>query len=112
MINELCLYRIREGKMQPFLDRFRDHASRLMEAHGFTIEGAWETEEEDAPAFAYLLAWEDEAAMTSGWKAFRADPEWSEAKARTGTEHGRLIADIRQWTLRPTAFSSAIGDEF
>jgi len=39
MINPLRLYDVPPGNQGPFLDRFRDHAARLMRAQGFAILG-------------------------------------------------------------------------
>ena len=108
MINQLRIYDIVPDGREAFHERFCDHAARIMETtHGFRIKGMWETGTDDAPKFAYLLAWQDEAEMNAGWAAFMADAEWIEIKRRTADTP--MVGEITDHVLHPTDYSIAIG---
>ncbi len=109
MINQLRTYEIFAANRQAFLDRFRDHAARLMADHGFRIQAMWEMECDGRLFFVYLLAWTDAAEMDARWAAFMANQEWKDIKARTAAEHGNLVGEIESAVLTPTDFSAAIG---
>ncbi len=109
MINQLRLYDVPPGNRGPFLDRFRDHAARLMRAQGFSILAMWTEDSEDRMRFVYLLAWRDEDEMTAQWAAFMANEEWAQIKRQTAAEHGDFVLGIEDIVLHPTAFSAALG---
>lgn len=111
MINQLRIYEIYDETKQAFLDRFRDHAARIMKGHGFRILAMWETVKDGKPAFAYLLSWHDEAELRACWDAFMADPEWAEIKRQTAPSSGSIVGDISDLVLNPVAFSTALGTE-
>ncbi|MEM9012694.1 MAG: NIPSNAP family protein [Pseudomonadota bacterium] len=108
MINQLRIYEIFADTRVAFLDRFRDHASRIMARHGFRIQAMWVTEREAGLAFVYLLTWTDAAEMEAAWTAFMADEEWAEIKRVTAAEHGAMVGSIESLILDPTDFSTAI----
>jgi len=108
MINQLRLYEIFEDTREAFLQRFDEHASRIMKRHGFRILAMWETEEDGRSHFAYLLSWESEDEMDAGWEAFMADEEWAAIKERTRPATGQIVGEIRDYLLDPVSFSSAI----
>ena len=105
MIHQLRFYEIFEHNKQAFHNRFRDHAVRIMESHGFDILAMWEAKTRDRTEFVYLLEWPDETTMTSAWDGFMADQEWKDIKRVTGAEHGDLVGDIEQMVLIPTDYS-------
>ena len=109
MINQLRIYQVPKANRDPFLDRFRNHAARIMDTYGFRIQAMWTSETEDALSFVYLLTWEDEADMTAAWAAFMADQDWKDIKAETSAQHGDFVLGIEDMVLTPTAFSNAIG---
>lgn len=109
MINQLRIYQINPENREPFLNRFRDHAARIMATYGFRIQAMWESQQEDRRYFVYLLAWTDEAEMDSAWARFMDDQEWKDIKLRTAEEHGDFVFGIESHTLAPTEFSNAIG---
>jgi heme-degrading monooxygenase HmoA len=111
MINQLRIYEVPAGNREPFLDRFRDHAARLMADHGFRIQAMWMSGTESNPRFTYLLSWEDEEEMRTAWESFMADPEWARIKQETSAVHGSFVLGIEDMVLTPTAFSAAIGEE-
>lgn len=60
---------------------------------------------EERTEFAYLLEWPDEATMREARARFMADEEWKEIKRVTGAEHGVLVGEITDRTLRPNPYS-------
>lgn len=109
MINQLRLYEIFDGTRQEFLDRFRDHAARIMKQHDFRILAMWQTTHNDRPAFAYLLSWDSEEHMRTAWARFMADEEWKAIKAARAPEAGPIVGGITDLTLAPVEFSAALG---
>ncbi|MCE8009155.1 NIPSNAP family protein [Aestuariivita sp.] len=111
MINQLRIYQVPPGNRGPFLDRFRDHAARIMtDRYGFRIQAMWTSDADEALRFVYLLAWNDEDEMADCWAAFMADAEWKDIKAATAAEHGDFVLGIEDLILHPTAFSHPIGE--
>ena len=104
-IYQLRIYEVFEHNKQPFHARFRDHALRIMRSHGFHFLDIWETESEGRTEAAYLLRWDDEAAMKRAWERFRADEEWTEIKEVTAEQHGVLVGEIRDRVLKPVDYS-------
>jgi heme-degrading monooxygenase HmoA len=104
MIHQLRIYEIFEEN-KAFHDRFRDHAARIMERHGFRILAAWETSTDRRTEFVYLLEWLDAEAMAKGWERLRADEEWAEVKRKTAVRHGALVGEIDERVLRTVPYS-------
>ncbi|MFP8892871.1 MULTISPECIES: NIPSNAP family protein [Chryseobacterium] len=104
-VHQLRIYEIPKENKQVFLDRFRDHALRIMKKYGFTIVSIWESEFKDKTEFVYLLEWKDEATMKTAWEGFLADQEWKEIKARTASQYGNFVNEIEDRTLKLTGFS-------
>lgn len=104
-IHQLRIYEIPKENKQVFLDRFRDHALRIMKKYGFTIVAIWETEFREKTEFVYLLEWKDEQVMKISWEGFMADKEWKEIKARTAEQYGNFVNEIEDRTLKLTDFS-------
>jgi heme-degrading monooxygenase HmoA len=109
MIQQLRIYEIFEHNKDAFHARFRDHAARLMRAHGFRIVDMWESRTDRRLEFVYLLEWEDEAARDTAWRALMSDAEWNAIKRQTGARHGDLVGAIEDRTLRRTDYSPASG---
>jgi len=105
MIHQLRIYEIFNHNKAAFHARFRDHAMRIMHRHGFSIAAMWEARTEARIEFVYLLTWPDEAAMRAAWSTFMADEEWKDIKRVTATEHGDLVGDIEDRTLRLADYS-------
>ena len=110
MINQLRIYEVPPGNAGPFLDRFREHAARLMAAHGFRIQAMWTDTADGRMRFVYLLCWRDTDEMKARWAAFMADEEWAQIKKDTAAQHGDFVLGIEELVLTPTDFSAAIGD--
>jgi heme-degrading monooxygenase HmoA len=109
MIHQLRIYEIFENNKAAFHARFRDHAARIMKAHGFQIVAMWETRSGDKTQFVYLLEWPDEAAKTAAWSTFMQDKEWAEIKRVTSAQHGVLVGGIEDRILAPLDHSPATG---
>lgn len=108
MIHQLRIYEIFENNKAAFHDRFRDHASRIMKAHGFEIIATWESKTDQRTEFVYLLAWPDEQTMRRAWDEFRADEEWKRIRKTTNAQHGDLVGVIEERTLMPTSYGQSI----
>ncbi|MGE8553502.1 MAG: NIPSNAP family protein [Chryseobacterium jejuense] len=104
-VHQLRIYEIPKENRKVFLDRFRDHALRIMKKYGFTIVSIWESEHEGKTEFIYLLEWKNEEAMKIAWQGFMADKEWKEIKVHTAKLHGDFVNNIEDRTLKLTDFS-------
>ncbi|AZA89166.1 NIPSNAP [Chryseobacterium nakagawai] len=104
-VHQLRIYEIPKENKQVFLDRFRDHALRIMKKYGFNIVSIWESEFEGKTEFVYLLEWTDENTMKMAWQAFMADKEWKDIKMQTAKLHGDFVNNIEDRTLKITEFS-------
>ncbi|MBP2617649.1 NIPSNAP family protein [Chryseobacterium jejuense] len=104
-LHQLRIYEIPKENRQVFLDRFRDHALRIMKKHGFNIVSIWESEFEGKTEFVYLLEWKDENTKKIAWQSFMADQEWKDIKIRTAKLHGDFVNTIEDRTLKLSEFS-------
>ena len=102
MIYELRTYRIPDGKMPDILSRFENITFGLFERHGIEVTGFWQ--KTDANEIVYICRYESETAMESAWAAFRADPEWIEARARTEA-NGPIVSEVISEMMTATSFS-------
>ena len=108
MIHQIRIYEIFEHNKAAFHDRFRDHASRIMKAHGFEIVATWESKTGRRTEFVYLLSWPDEQTMRKAWDEFRADEEWKKIRKTTNAQHGDLVGVIEERTLVPTSYGPSM----
>jgi hypothetical protein len=46
MPSQLRIYKVRSGAMEDFVALWRDHIVPAREAHGFTVEGVWNNDDE------------------------------------------------------------------
>ncbi|RXM53076.1 MULTISPECIES: NIPSNAP family protein [unclassified Chryseobacterium] len=104
-VHQLRIYEIPKENRQVFLNRFRDHALRIMKKYGFNIVSIWESEYEGKTEFVYLLEWKDENTMKMAWQGFMADKEWKDIKAETAKLHGNFVNNIEDRILKLTEFS-------
>jgi len=105
MIEQLRIYEIFDGNKEAFHARFRDHAARIMKAHGFDIAAMWEAKGKDRTEFVYVLRWPDEATMRERWARFMQDAEWSKIKDSSAAEHGRMVGAIEERVMQRTSYS-------
>ena len=108
MIHQLRIYEIFPSNRDAFLDRFDNHAARIMRGYGFNILAMWETKTEKRLEFVYLLAWPDDATRRAQWDAFMADAEWKAIKYETAKRYGNLVGEIEDRILTPTNYSPAL----
>ena len=103
---ELRTYTASPGKLSDLEARFRDHTVGLFEKHGMTNVGYWVPT--DAPlsenTLIYVLEHESRDAAQASWDAFRADPEWVEARAES-ERNGRLAANVEAVFMKATDYS-------
>jgi hypothetical protein len=104
-IHQLRIYEIFKNNKNAFHERFRDHAARIMAKYDFQIVAMWESRSPERTEFVYLLEWPDEATMKDRWARFMADEEWAAIKKRTGAQHGTMVGEIEDRTLRVTDYS-------
>jgi hypothetical protein len=108
---ELRTYRAAPGKLENLLARFRDHTTTLFAKHGMTQFGYWlPTEKKDGAGeiLEYILVHRSKEAAEASFKAFRADPEWIQAKSASEV-NGPLTAKdgVQSVLMVPTDFSPA-----
>lgn len=111
---ELRFYTCVPGKLPDLHARFRDHTMALFEKHGmeniiyWTISEGAKVDGDDAEnMLVYIIAHKDEAAREASWKAFLADPDWQEAKAKSEAD-GKILAKApRAILMHATPFSAA-----
>ncbi len=105
MIYELRTYRIPPGRMPDILDRFATVTMRLFTRYQMEVVGFWtDARPEEEYTLVYLMRFADEKTQTAAWDAFRADPEWQEARQRTEA-HGPIVTQVISRSLLPTPFS-------
>ena len=106
MIYELRTYIIVPGRMADIERRFCDVTLRLFQKHGMEVVGFWRTVEDGQPIdeLVYVLGHRDEAACDASFAAFRADPEWVQAKAESERD-GAIVARVTSKMLATTAYS-------
>jgi heme-degrading monooxygenase HmoA len=107
-VYQLRIYELYPQTRAAFHDRFRDHAARIMQRHGFEIVSMWEAGTAEKPEFAYILRWPDAARMKTAWAAFMADEEWARIKRETPAEHRPIVGAIQDRTMRLTDYSPPI----
>lgn len=106
MLYEWRTYHAAAGKMDALHRRFAQHTCRLFRRHGIHEVGYFTPVGAEGP-LCYLLAFPSAAARAVAWEAFRADPEWQQAKAESEAE-GPLVDRIDSQLLTPTPYSPAL----
>ena len=102
MIHELRTYRIPDGRMPDILSRFENTTFGIFERHNIKVVGFWT--KKDVNELVYICEFESEDTMNTAWDAFRADPDWTAAKAETEA-NGPIVSGVSSETLTPTSFS-------
>lgn len=105
-VYELRTYTTHEGKLEDLHKRFRDHTNRLFVKHGMRLVGYWTPMDEPASenTLIYILAHDSREAAQKSFEAFRADPEWKEAYAKSH-ENGPIVEKVVSTFLTPTDYS-------
>lgn len=104
MFYELRTYIAAPGKLEDLQNRFRTYTLGIFEKHKMGVVGFWLPDEPGNDKLIYLLSFPDRASAEAAWKAFRSDPEWLEAKAKTEV-NGILTAQVISQYLNPTDYS-------
>ena len=89
---ELRTYHTNPGKLPDLQTRFREHTTKIFEAHGMTNIGYWVPQDEPAHSntLIYVIAHESREQAKKNWAAFGADPEWQ--KVRDASEvNGKIL---------------------
>src|SRR5687768_13660447 len=90
---ELRTYYAAQGKLDALHSRFRDHTTKLFEKHGITNVGYWVPVENPESKLVYVLAYPNQEARQSSWKAFGGDPDWQKVKAES-ERNGKLVSKV------------------
>ena len=105
-VYELRTYTSGPGKLNDLQARFRDHTVGLFERHGMKNVGYWVPT--DAPqsenTLIYVLEYPSRDAARASWDAFRADPDWVEARAAS-ERNGRLAINVESVYMTATDYS-------
>jgi hypothetical protein len=109
VIYEKRTYRCAAGRMTDVLSRFEDVVLALWARHGYKPVGFWtELIGDDSRQLHYLLQWADLAQREACNRAFAADPEWQQARARTDA-NGPLVEKVSTTILaRDALFAAAM----
>jgi hypothetical protein len=108
---ELRTYTTPEGKLDALHNRFRNHTMKLFNKHGMSHIGYWVPADADKGAgtkLIYILAHASQEAGKASFTAFRADPEWIEAKAASEKDGSLTLPQpegVKSVYLRATDFS-------
>lgn len=104
---ELRTYVTHDGRLDALNARFRDHTNRIFAKHGMTPIGYWMPSEgpEAKNTLVYLLAFPSRQAAEKSWEAFRADPQWQQAKAASEKD-GPIVKRVTSQFLKPTDYSA------
>jgi hypothetical protein len=103
---ELRTYYTNPGKLPDLQARFRNHTTKLFEAHGMTNIGYWVPQDEPAHSntLIYVIAHESREAAKKNWAEFGKDPEW--IKVRNASEvNGKIIEKIDSVYMDATDYS-------
>lgn len=106
MLYELRIYECVPGRLPDLLKRFDTITLKLWEKHGIRQGGFWTTVIGDSnQTLYYFLTWESLAERETKWGAFSTDPAWLTARAQTEA-NGAIVANVKNFILSPTSFSS------
>jgi len=108
-IFELREYTTYEGKLPDLLNRFHQHTMALFERHGMKNVAYWTPTDEPlkGKTLIYILKHPSREAASANWKAFQADPEWQQVKAKT-EEKGQIVEKVVATFMELTEFSARL----
>jgi NIPSNAP len=90
---ELRIYYCYPGRLDALINRFQTVTTKLFEKHGMENIGYWLPTNNEKSALYYVLAYPSKAAQEASWAAFRADPVWKEAAAKSEID-GKIVESI------------------
>lgn len=105
-VYEMRTYTAPEGRLDDVIDRFRRDSMRLLAKYGMESVGYWVPQDSALAknTLVYILAHPTREAARENWRAFFADSEWLEVRARTEA-NGPIVARVESVFLDPTDFS-------
>jgi hypothetical protein len=103
-IYELRTYTSHDGRLNDFINRFRDHTVRIFARHGMVSVGYW-VPKDQPNTLIYILQHPGREAAEKNWDAFRKDPEWI-AERDASQKNGPIVAKTQSVFMEPTAFSA------
>jgi hypothetical protein len=100
------MYECVPGRLPDLNKAFTTIVLAQFEKHGIRQAGFWTTAiGESNQTLYYMLAWESLADREKKWTAFQADSDWIAARAKM-MENGQIIANVKNFTLVPTPYST------
>ena len=108
MIYELRTYWAAPGKLDALNARFRNITMALFARHNIKVVGFWTATPPTAESgdLIYVLAFDDQAALTAAWSAFREDPEWKAGRAASEVD-GSLTSKVTSVVMQSIDYSPA-----
>lgn len=103
---EIRTYTAPEGRLEDVVDRFRKDSMRLLAKYGMESVGYWIPQDSvrSKNTLIYILAHPSREEARANWRAFSADPEWQQVRARTEA-NGPIVERIESVFVDPTDFS-------
>jgi NIPSNAP len=80
---ELRTYYCAAGQLNPLIERFQMHTTRIFEKNGMENIGYWVPVNNEKNILVYILAFPSKAAREKCWAAFDADKEWKVIQAQS-----------------------------
>jgi hypothetical protein len=103
---EIRTYTTYDGRLDALHKRFSEHTNAIFVKHGMSLIGYWTPAEgpEAANTLIYILAYPSREAREAAWKAFRADPAWTKARAESEKD-GKIVKGVVSQFLSATDYS-------
>src|SRR5687768_17538992 len=94
MTTQVRVYRITPGELQTFVREWHEHIAPLRARHGFVVEHAWASEEEDT--FVWVLRFDGD-----DWAAADRAYYDSDERLALDPDPARLVDEQRAFFARP-----------
>ncbi|MCW2958481.1 MAG: hypothetical protein JWP18_1284 [Solirubrobacterales bacterium] len=95
MTSQLRIYRIKPGEMDDFVDLWREHIVPARLAYGFTLAGAWTTQ--DGEEFAWVVDHDGPEGFEAADKRYYDSPE----RAALPRNPAEFIEDMELRLMEP-----------
>jgi hypothetical protein len=107
VIYELREYTTVPGRMPALIKRFNEHTLRIFAKHGMEVVFMSLTEIGSSVnnELVYVMRFDSLDDMATKWAAFRADPEWDQARQASEAD-GPIVVSINRRVLNPAAFEA------
>jgi hypothetical protein len=105
MVYELREYTTVPGRMPALIRRFNDHTLGIFARLGMEVVFMSSTDlgTNVGNELVYVMRFDSYDDMATKWAAFRADPEWDEAR-RASEADGPIVASVSRRVLDPAPF--------